>query len=327
MEGEYPRWDLIEKMMDIFFFFEIVFIFFTPYFNKNNVLVVSHKKIAIHYIKSKWFWIDTLSIIPFDLMFDFDSNYSVFLKIWKLPRFYKMMKIARLFKSLQQKKKGNSWIVRVKNYLASKSNVLQLIPVFMFIFIMCHCAACMWHFFGWHDSSPDSWVSRNTFRDEPLFDRYVASMYFIFQTITTVGYGDIGVETRVEFAIAIFLMFTGVLFYSNILSELLELIDRKLRQQERIQSRYHLLRTLKTDVKLPNKIIREIMREITGQEEEDEEQVFKPKFPGVIEKDAEELLFEAHRDKFEGIPMFQMKNKKFLIDFSQNMKVVEFTEG
>lgn len=124
IQGEYKVWDTIDRCIDIFFLLEVIFTFFTPYFSKSNILVVSHKKIAKHYIKSKWFWIDTLSIIPFDLMFDFDNNYSVFLKIWKLPRFYKMLKIARLFKSLQQKKKGNSWIMRVKNYLASKSNVL-----------------------------------------------------------------------------------------------------------------------------------------------------------------------------------------------------------
>jgi hypothetical protein len=160
-----------------------------------------------------------------------------------------------------------------------------------------------------------------------MFDRYVASMYFIFQTITTVGYGDIGVETRVEFGIAIFLMFTGVLFYSNILSELLELIDRKLREQERIQSRYHLLKTLKTDINLSNKIIRQMMREINGQEDDDDQIEFIPKFTGVIEKDAEQLLFEAHKDKFEGIKIFGIKNKKFLIDFAQNMKILEMNEG
>lgn len=69
------------------------------------------------------------------------------------------------------------------------------------------------------------------------------------------------------------------------------------------------------------------MREITGSEEQEEDEVFKPKFKGVIEKDAEELLFEAHKDKFEGIPMFEMKNKKFLIDFAQNMKELTFNES
>lgn len=49
-------------------------------------------------------------------------------------------------------------------------------------------------------------------------------------------------ETQVEFAIAIFLMFTGVLFYSNILSELLGMIDKTLEQQEKIQTKFHLMR-------------------------------------------------------------------------------------
>jgi hypothetical protein len=47
-----------------------------------------------------------------------------------------------------------------------------------------------------------------------------------------------------------------------------------------------------------------MMREITGQEVEVETEAFKPKFKGVIEKDAEELLYEAHKDKFDDIPLF-----------------------
>ena len=251
--------------MDYLFFLEIIFTFFTPYYNTQNILELSHKNIFKNYIFSKWFWIDSFSILPFDYFFDFDNNYSVFLKIWKLPRFYKLFKIARLIKSLQRKKRGNSCFVKISNLLANKSSVLQLVPVFMFIFIMCHCAACMWHFFGFWDNGHQSWISRNKYRDEPVYDRYVASMYFVFQTITTVGYGDIGVQTQIEFGLAIFLMFVGVLFYSNILSELLGLINRKLMEREEILSRIFLLRSISKNIKVPNTIMRDMIRVINSE--------------------------------------------------------------
>lgn len=76
--------------MDILFLLDIIFIFFTPYY-KGSDLIVSHKKIAYKYLTSAWFYIDSISIIPFDLMFNFDNNYSVLLRIWKLPKFYKLV--------------------------------------------------------------------------------------------------------------------------------------------------------------------------------------------------------------------------------------------
>lgn len=252
IETEFPKWDLIERSMDLVFLFEIIFTFFTPFYNNKNFLEVRHKQIALNYILSKWFWIDLISIIPFDLMFDFDNNYSVFLKIWKLPRFYKMLKIGRLFKNLAVKKKGNSWLVKVKNFFAKQKSIIQIIPVGMTVFIICHCAACMWHFFGWYDDSPYSWVSRNKYRDEDIADRYVVSMYFIVQTITTVGYGDIGVHTRVEFLIAIIFMFVGVLFYSNILSNLLIIVSKKLEDHEYISEKTYLLKSLRKELNIKN---------------------------------------------------------------------------
>jgi len=39
-------------------------------------------------------------------------------------------------------------------------------------------------------------------------------MYWAFQTLTTVGYGDFGANNMVEYLINIFWMISGVVFYS-----------------------------------------------------------------------------------------------------------------
>jgi hypothetical protein len=39
-------------------------------------------------------------------------------------------------------------------------------------------------------------------------------MYWAFQTLTTVGYGDFGANNMVEYLINIFWMISGVIFYS-----------------------------------------------------------------------------------------------------------------
>ena len=137
-------------------------------------------------------------------------------------------------------------------------------------------------------------------------------------------------ETNIEFTITIFLMFAGVLFYSNILSELLEMIERKLDAQERIQTKYHLLRVLQKEVKMGSNLVREMKRVIANKEEEEEEGddgSFKPKFDNVIKKDSEQLLYEVYQDKFEGINLFVGAKKDFLIEFAQEMKERRFKQG
>ena len=152
------------------------------------------------------------------------------------------LKIARLFKNLKPKKKGTSYLNKLKMAMASKEGYLQLVPIFASIFLVCHIVACFWHFFGYYDKNHETWIQRNQYRDESNIDRYTASLYFVLQTvrnvnlsfkITTVGYGDIGVATKTEFAIAIILMFGGVISYSNILTELLDLISSKIQLQDR----------------------------------------------------------------------------------------------
>ena len=103
-----------------------------------------------------------------------------------------------------------------------------LFPTFSLIYLVSHLWSCVWHYFSWYSKDSDTWIDRNGYRDTNLIGRYIASFYFVFQTITTVGYGDIGVETKTEFSITIALMFMGVIFYSSILTRLLDLIIRTL---------------------------------------------------------------------------------------------------
>ena len=55
--------------MDAFFFLDILIIFNTAYYNDNMKLIDNKSKIAKNYL-FRWFFIDVISIIPFDLVAD-----------------------------------------------------------------------------------------------------------------------------------------------------------------------------------------------------------------------------------------------------------------
>lgn len=66
-EDESILWNFSEFAVDCFFLCDIVLTFFTPLY-VNFELITSAKTIAFIYLKF-WFWIDLVSIFPFDFIF------------------------------------------------------------------------------------------------------------------------------------------------------------------------------------------------------------------------------------------------------------------
>jgi len=80
------------------------------------------------------------------------------------------------------------------------------------------------------DFSPDSWVYRYEMTDQGNFSLYLAALYWTFQTLLTVGYGDIGAYSDVELIFASFWMFVGSFFFTfaiGNLSTVLSSIDTR----------------------------------------------------------------------------------------------------
>lgn len=71
-----------------------------------------------------------------------------------------------------------------KIFLAD-SIFLRMIPLFTFIYLIAHIVACIWHFYGFYTQDYDTWLVKANFFEEPPLDRYLASLYFVSQTVST----------------------------------------------------------------------------------------------------------------------------------------------
>ena len=93
VDGTSPTWDVIDNIVDGFFLIDIILTFFTPFYEKN-FLVISFKKIALNYICSFWFFVDVLSIFPFQTLFAdfFNEEMQILAKAGKLPKLYRVVK-------------------------------------------------------------------------------------------------------------------------------------------------------------------------------------------------------------------------------------------
>jgi Ion channel len=85
----------------------------------------------------------------------------------------------------------------------------------------------MWHFIAVIEDDKSSWLYVYGMEDTSIIHRYVASLYWITQTVITVGYGDITAGTVYEQIMAIISMIVGVIFFSLTVSSLSAIIKEK----------------------------------------------------------------------------------------------------
>ena len=92
--------------------------------------------------------------------------------------------------------------------------------------VIVHIIACMWFFTAkLSNFNPDTWVARFGMVDAGNSVLYLASIYWAFTTLTTVGYGDINSYTVTEQIVAIIWMCFGVAFYSFTIGNLTSLVS------------------------------------------------------------------------------------------------------
>ncbi|KAF4661233.1 Potassium voltage-gated channel sub H member 5 [Perkinsus chesapeaki] len=190
-EGYYPSSQLL---LDAILLVDVALQFHTQ-FSENGALISSRKRIARRYFKS-WLWPELLTSIPWGL---FIPAYSRELSAIKLGRTVSLSRLGNMSMTIMAKVEHRVqseiwWIVL---------GVLKLVSALL---VMCHWGACLWWLIG-KLSLRDyelSWITELDMADASQIHQYVAALYFMTTTLTTVGYGDVTPETHVERVFCIF---------------------------------------------------------------------------------------------------------------------------
>lgn len=184
--------DLAENLMNIYFGMDLIANFMVALKDElTGELIVDRKKIALDYILG-FFFIDLISSIPFGLMLENFGSANRLLRILKIPRLIKIIGVMKIFK-LKNLLKGTPLFM----FLKLNGGLLKTGSLAISTLVLLHLASCLIiALSGIGTEEIQSWIYKNNLQDASPTTVYITAFYFCFVTLTTIGYGDVSMNSN-----------------------------------------------------------------------------------------------------------------------------------
>eukprot|EP00746_Dinoflagellata_sp_MGD_P079642 gnl/MRDRNA2_/MRDRNA2_31871_c0_seq1.p1 gnl/MRDRNA2_/MRDRNA2_31871_c0~~gnl/MRDRNA2_/MRDRNA2_31871_c0_seq1.p1 ORF type:complete len:844 (+),score=121.51 gnl/MRDRNA2_/MRDRNA2_31871_c0_seq1:124-2655(+) len=236
---------VVNRFVDVVFLIDMCMQFFLKVevnSRQGSTWIRDRKVLAMRYMKC-WFWIDLVSILPFDILGIVDDSPTfAALKSVRIIRLLRLLKLVRIVKASRML---SQW----QNYVAMKYSSIALLKLSVGLVCMAHWLACVWGLQGkmysvgtqiecdtetqtvkeWHtDMGTEgvSWITAlyhpdegKTSPDNPCNPNhlYAASLHWSIMTITSIGYGDIVPVRFEEYLIECLCMLMGAITWAFII--------------------------------------------------------------------------------------------------------------
>ena len=231
----------------------------------------------MHYLKT-WFIIDLIQAIPYFSLIKFlekliqfnDKNYLIKAFIIKYnlinPIVYNLIiiKAIKVYKMFNY----NSTILYYSEILSKNEIIDDYGSIILSIFILFCClnmVTCLFIFVG--RNTYNSWIIELNIQDESYLNIFIASIYFIIVTITTVGYGDITGNDMPEIWFQIFLLIVGTVAYSFIISYFSNYIVKNNKKSMTFEKNLEILQEIKVHhPNMNNSLYNEVLRNLYNEQ-------------------------------------------------------------
>ncbi|CAG7712179.1 unnamed protein product [Allacma fusca] len=164
-------WIVADAFSDIVFVLDIAVQFRTGYL-EQGLMVYKTKKLSKHYIGSRPFYFDFISLIPTDLLqMYFGSN-----PMLRFPRFMKVYRIYNYY-----------YMVESRTVYPNVWRVVNLIHILL---LLAHWFGCFYYLLSEAESFEGPWVYPNPDNNgnfSSLTRKYLGSLYWSTLTLTTIG--------------------------------------------------------------------------------------------------------------------------------------------
>ena len=353
-------WYVLDLIIDLYFYLDIVLNFCTGYIDPNDEeQVIYHPGIIAKNYAKTWLTIDVVACLPIDIVLritqdrlecslsqggcppedrEGDSSGQL-LRLFKLLRLFRLMKLLRLFKIMRLFERYQDDMFKYLHYLS----VLRLMAIMLY----------MGHIFGWCflyfsvedwrtdgeraqilDGTIMPWLNEY-FRDgtpttRDVVDRYIASIYWAFTTMTTVGYGDISAVTRSERVIACFGMIVGGFVFSAIISTMSDVMAKTDLSKKAHAQKMESVSAFIRDANLPHEYLKEALAFFRKQKVEGYNRTaILNNLPFDLRR---KILYHMYSHVISKVPLFDVtgdgeNDDVFVVELCSRLRPVTYVSG
>jgi len=178
----------IDALFIVDFILRLQFYAYVDFENGKNRVVVERDMIRKNYIRSNWFKVDRIAIIPLDILASIFGYHTIF----RAPKVLRVTQIPNVVKRFQRN------LDECLNISMTESQASGLVLLIYSILIV------VWSSAGW-----------NAIRSQ---EQWHESVYWALTTLTTVGYGDFTPSNFRETCYAIVIGAAGATFTAGIIA-------------------------------------------------------------------------------------------------------------
>jgi len=236
---------VFDRILDALFISDVLLQFFLSYEDSISMIEVKDPiLIAKNYLRF-WFWLDLVSIFPYDLIAFFvhgdaigDLSVLSIIRMFRMFKLFKLMSIKRIFQRMEAQYAINYDYLELGKYLVA-------------VFFIVHLLACGLMIVGNPDNTSHSWMIEGGYDDADHSSQYLTAAYWATMTLSTIGYGDITLVSNAEKGYAVFAMLLGASIYAYVVGGICGIIMHLNREQEEYKANLSLLNSFMTGISLP----------------------------------------------------------------------------
>ncbi|XP_074659485.1 potassium/sodium hyperpolarization-activated cyclic nucleotide-gated channel 4-like [Tubulanus polymorphus] len=237
-DGPSKEWDGIMLFFDVVFMVDIVINFRTGVMTEtSSEVILNSKALAIHYLKT-WFFIDLVSSVPFDKLYELfsgqslgssDSTAFLAFKVFRLVKLLSLLRVLRMARLLRyvQKLEEVSRIFSIfsAQFLNIQESFIRIINLVVFILLLSHWNGCMQYFVVAIENFPaDSWVVRMNVMNGTIWEMYTLSVFKAMSHMLSIGYGRAPPVSVTDTWLTMASMLLGATFYALFIAHMSSLL-------------------------------------------------------------------------------------------------------
>jgi hypothetical protein len=212
-------WMILEFICGVFFvmiFFSNISFGYIVWINNDFKILRDFNLGFYFHIRYGQFITDFLSIVPFIsligfMILDLSGKFQIFIRI---IYFIRLIRLVRIFRVLSKSSFSQTLFTLYEGNMAMTISKTVLIANILYVgLFIINILSCLWFGIARIQGYTHSWMNGLDLDLSPNIEAYIASLYFVMTTLTTVGYGDITATNELERLIAVIIMIAGVSYF------------------------------------------------------------------------------------------------------------------